>query len=95
MFATTQILLNGFLVIRNSLKDLLRNVFHYCSVVKQTFDYGLWIAFVYLVAGAIGDQIQKTEKLLLEHEDVCQRVELEKSKLMEKIELSRLVEKRQ
>ena len=50
---------------------------------------------MFVVLGAIGDQIQKIEKLLLEHEDVCQRLELEKSKLGEKVELSRLVEKRQ
>ncbi|XP_065064331.1 dysbindin-like isoform X2 [Rhopilema esculentum] len=43
----------------------------------------------------IGDQISKVEKLLVEHEDVVMKVELERKKCNEKLELSKLVEKRQ
>jgi len=44
---------------------------------------------------AVGEKIFNVERLLLEYEDACERVELERKKDGEKLELSALVEKRQ
>ena len=50
---------------------------------------------VYSLPESIGEKIVNVEKLLLEYEDACERVELERRKYGEKLELSTLVEKRQ
>ena len=48
-----------------------------------------------LFSEAVGEKIFNVERLLLEYEDACERVELERKKDGEKLELSALVEKRQ
>ena len=55
----------------------------------------LLLSIYFCSQGSIGEQVEKLDRMMLEYEDLCDRVELEKKKAKQKTILSILIEKRQ